>query len=463
MRRDYLILLFVGIVAFCVQNSYVVPDIMESRNLITAREMVQDGHWIVPTMNGELRLEKPPLPTWIAAGVFAVFGDSWTAQRIPAGLMGILALFFLYRIALCLQGDRCYALFSALVLATSLNFVLAARTASWDIYCHTFMLGSILCLLSPGKYPARSALFGGILFGLSFMSKGPVSVYALFLPFLLAVLLVRRRPIRLSNIIVFVLAALVVGGAWYLYIWYFQATAGSAVLDKESGSWFHRNVRPWYYYVTFFLETGIWAPLCLLALVFPYWDRKVPDRSAYRLSLLWMALSVVLLSFLPEKKNRYLLPVLLPAALTMGQLLLSLRWNSRRIVTIVVVLFACVELFGMPFLARFFSNSDYSCPKVMLCQKSLDLPAYSLSQDSLRIELVYDMGRTVRFLSAEELQQVPRPYLLVVPDDTKEPQLSAQLRPAQPLGHFDGNRQSPRTRGGRACLRYTLFKVNPPK
>lgn len=59
-------------------------DIMESRNIITAREMVSDGNWLVPTMNGELRLEKPPLPTWVAGGIEKVFPDSLSAQRAAA-------------------------------------------------------------------------------------------------------------------------------------------------------------------------------------------------------------------------------------------------------------------------------------------------------------------------------------------------------------------------------------------
>lgn len=50
-----------------MNNEVITPDIMESRNIITAREMVYDGHWMVPTMNGDLRLEKPPLPTWLTA------------------------------------------------------------------------------------------------------------------------------------------------------------------------------------------------------------------------------------------------------------------------------------------------------------------------------------------------------------------------------------------------------------
>ena len=55
------------IISFFINNRVVVPDIMEARNMVTAREMVHDGNWLVPTMNGDLRLEKPPLPTWLTA------------------------------------------------------------------------------------------------------------------------------------------------------------------------------------------------------------------------------------------------------------------------------------------------------------------------------------------------------------------------------------------------------------
>ena len=61
------LLLLVFCCSFFINNGAIFADIMESRNIITAREMVYDHNWLVPTMNGELRLEKPPLPTWIAA------------------------------------------------------------------------------------------------------------------------------------------------------------------------------------------------------------------------------------------------------------------------------------------------------------------------------------------------------------------------------------------------------------
>jgi 4-amino-4-deoxy-L-arabinose transferase-like glycosyltransferase len=66
-KWSVLMILVICAITFFVNNRTFTPDIMEARNIVTAREMVQDGHWMVPTMNGELRLEKPPLPTWITA------------------------------------------------------------------------------------------------------------------------------------------------------------------------------------------------------------------------------------------------------------------------------------------------------------------------------------------------------------------------------------------------------------
>lgn len=57
MKRFFWIFLLC-VAAFHVNNTALLPDIMECRNLVTAREMVSDDAWLVPTMNGNLRLEK---------------------------------------------------------------------------------------------------------------------------------------------------------------------------------------------------------------------------------------------------------------------------------------------------------------------------------------------------------------------------------------------------------------------
>ena len=94
-----LILIVVCVFTFFINNDTLLPDIMESRNMITSREMVYDGNWMIPTMNGELRLEKPPLPTWISAFAEYISPDNLALQRGMAGLAACLLLLFFYKLA----------------------------------------------------------------------------------------------------------------------------------------------------------------------------------------------------------------------------------------------------------------------------------------------------------------------------------------------------------------------------
>ena len=55
------------LIMLCFGIDNLAVSIMEARNFITAREMITDGNWLLTTMNGEARYEKPPLPTWLTA------------------------------------------------------------------------------------------------------------------------------------------------------------------------------------------------------------------------------------------------------------------------------------------------------------------------------------------------------------------------------------------------------------
>ena len=90
------ILVIFTLVTFFANTGALPTDIMEERNVVTAREMVSDGNWLVPTMNGQLRLEKPPLPTWVAGAIEAVCPNNLGAQRLAAGAMGCLWTWFLF-------------------------------------------------------------------------------------------------------------------------------------------------------------------------------------------------------------------------------------------------------------------------------------------------------------------------------------------------------------------------------
>jgi len=138
---SYLIIASLCLFTFFVNNGFLFTEIMESRNIITAREMVYDNHWMVPTMNGEIRLQKPPLPTWLAAVAEMIAPDNIAVQRSMSALAATFLVFMLYFISVELTSNKRYGLISTILLCTSYNIIMAGRTASWDIYCHAFMAG----------------------------------------------------------------------------------------------------------------------------------------------------------------------------------------------------------------------------------------------------------------------------------------------------------------------------------
>lgn len=331
-----LVIVLMSVFAFFINNYVITPDIMEARNMVTAREMVDDGHWMVPTMNGELRLEKPPLPTWIAAVAQMVKPDDIALQRGMAGAAAVLLVIFFYLTVKLVVDDRRHAFLSTAILMTCYNVVLMGRTATWDIYCHAFMMCGIYFMLRALKDEGRQwgdFTLAGLAMGLSFMSKGPVSFFGLLLPMLLSLAIVYRPRMRgkWMPLLLMVAVTVVVGGWWYGYLWTFHHDAVAAVTAKETGSWVNHNVRPWWYYWKFFLEAGIWAPLLLTAIFLPLTHERDRRDAKWRFFVLWMLLAVVLLSLMPEKKSRYLLPVMMPAAAAMGCMMYdwALRFKHR--------------------------------------------------------------------------------------------------------------------------------------
>ena len=367
--RHGIILLLLCLCTFFVNNGYLNTDIMESRNIVTAREMVYNGNWLVPTMNGAIRLEKPPLPTWLAATAEIISPDSIAAQRRMAATAAAFLVIMLYLIAFELTSDRKYAMTVTLLICTSYNIILMGRTATWDIYCHSFMLGAIFFLLKAlkgGNHSIWPFIISGLFTGLSFMSKGPVSLFSLLLPFIIAYVIIYKVSLKgkWPGILLLIGIALIVGGWWYLYIYLENPGDLLKTVGKESQNWTNYNTRPWYYYYGFPLEAGIWVILCLTTLFAGYWRKRVSRPKEYTFALLWMVLIVITLSLLPEKKTRYLLPMLIPAALAMGHIVrywtenISEKNGFRRWIYYINTIPLSIISFAIPVLVYIFLFRD---------------------------------------------------------------------------------------------------------
>jgi len=300
-------------------------SIMEARNFITAREMVTDGNWLLTTMNGEARYEKPPLPTWLTAISAIIFGlKSVFGLRLPAVLMIMVIGIFIFKLSHIILKNIPHSFINALVVITSFYLIGIIMEAPWDIYTHGFMLIAIYHLFLLFKKENnywKHTLLAGLFIGFSFLSKGPVSMYVLLLSFLLAYGLSYKyknfKPKAFSVFSVLIIA-LVIGFWWYLYVRFEDPETITAIAKREATNWSSYNVRPFYYYWSFFTQSGLWTIPAFISLLYPYLKTRVTNLKAYRLSFLWTIFAVILLSVIPEKKSRYLMPVLIPMAINIG-------------------------------------------------------------------------------------------------------------------------------------------------
>lgn len=318
-------ILIICLLIFFVNLDAIIINIMEARNFITAREMVQDGNWLLTTLNGEPRYQKPPLPTWLTAFSAMLFGfKNLIALRIPAALITTLLIVVFYKLGKAITNNEKYAFISSLILATSFFIIFSGRNAQWDIFTHSFMIISIYQLflflnLENKKY--IRAIISALFFGLAFMSKGPVSLYALFIPFLISygfTYKFKKIKQRTIPLLLFIIIGFIVSGWWYWYTFYFDPITATEIVTKESNNWSSYEIKPFYYYWSFFTQSGIWTIPAFISLLYPYLKNRVSNKKAYLFSFLWTMISVVLLSIIPEKKSRYLLPVLIPLAYNTG-------------------------------------------------------------------------------------------------------------------------------------------------
>ena len=330
---QFLILLLVCICTFFVDIQEFYPDIMEMRNFITAREMLTEGNWWSTTLNLEPRLEKPPFPTWLTAISVNYLGDfdNLFVVRLPSAIVATLMVFFFYGLCRELSKEKYLPFIGALIMATSLLVIQQARVNSWDIYTHVFMLGSLWQFLVVKRSKKLAHVFWAIFFfALSIYSKGPVSIYALWLPFIIASGIADNldfiKKYKVQFIFAFVLA-LILGFSWNIYMFVFQPEASEFVLNKETNSWMNRHTRPFYFYFHFVIYIGIWTVFMISSFFYKYAAPRINRFGNYKFMIFWVLISVLLLSIVPTKKERYLLPALVPMCLVVTFLMYSI-WRA---------------------------------------------------------------------------------------------------------------------------------------
>lgn len=125
-------------------GTYSLMDVDETRYVAMAKDMFHTKDFMTLYLNGQYFFEKPPLYFWQECLSFAFWGGkvSEFTARFPVALLGFIFSFVVY-FSTKKWVNRRFGIFSTLILATSLEFVILAKYAILDIVL-TFYIGLAL-------------------------------------------------------------------------------------------------------------------------------------------------------------------------------------------------------------------------------------------------------------------------------------------------------------------------------
>jgi 4-amino-4-deoxy-L-arabinose transferase-like glycosyltransferase len=418
-----LVLLFVPAVLLypCLSFHLFEPD--ESRYAEIPREMLQRGEWVVPYLQSEPYLDKPPLLYWLIEASYAVFGVKiWAARLVPAlAVHGcILLVYILGRRSV---GERA-AFWGALGLGLAPGWISMGRLLLMD---SLLTLWTTLALLSAFEAMRGQRLRWGLWLlaslacGLGVLTKGPVAVVLLLPPLWLQHRLTGSGcRIGRRGAAVFLLVLLLVTLPWYVamslripafardFFWEHNVRRFLAPFAHEHGIWFYVPV----------LLGGLLPGTLLLVPFLRFLLSSDPDCAARRtveLSFLLLAASWCLFFFTLSqcKLPTYIMPAFPPLCLALGHFLVNSRWQAARLSRVVAsgafVVLALTHLAATPWYAAYRSPVGRPHEVCRLCaDKATTVVCYPRNCDSIAFHLGRDDLHSYRSKSIDDLRALVR-------------------------------------------------------
>lgn len=374
--RDICVSLFlVSFISFLL-FSHLMPitDPVESNYALTAKEMVVSADWLSPRIYGQVWYDKPVFFYWLTALAFKCFGFSDMAARLVPALFAGLGMVLLYWF-LTKTSSQAAALLSALVMATSFEYVLLAKFVITDMVLFVFNNAALVFF-----YLAYNGVGGTkrwywpmyASMALAVLTKGPVG---LLLPGLVIVIfiLVQRKwtELRQMSILPGLFLFLVVALPWYAAMYYVH---GSEFITTFFGV--HNYLRAtvsehpkdnviYFYLVVFLLSMLPWSLLTVKALVAGAKGYMMRTSSLRIFCFIWAGVYLIFYSLMATKYLTYTFPTLFPLAILTGHYLERLLlYNKKNTIHYWVGLPVYVATFAMA-AAAYVELDDVRLPLVV--------------------------------------------------------------------------------------------------
>jgi 4-amino-4-deoxy-L-arabinose transferase-like glycosyltransferase len=394
------------------------PD--EGRYAEIGREMLVRGDWVVPHLQGEPYLDKPPLLYWLVVLSYKLFGmHDWAARLVPAlAVHGTILLTYLF--GRRLLGERA-AFLGAILLSLAPGLVSMGRLLTMD---------ALLTLwVTLGLFAGKRGWWtlGAVACGFGVLTKGPVAIVLVVVPLLVHQwLMAGRLEWRWRPVVRFAAIVAAINAPWYVAVSIARPEFGVYFFIKHNVQRFlapFDHLEPIWYYAPILL--GGLLPATLLARRFAAWLLSGDPANAkcrtpeFGFCLLAGGWCVVFFSLSGSKLPTYIMPAFAPLALAAGYFctLKPSRRGGWVIATWALLLFGSHTVI-LPWYADFRSPMGGRAnelrtlcgdPNTVVCcyPRSCDSAAFYLGRDDLRPT----RSKFVHLLVAELLSR-PRTVVL---------------------------------------------------
>jgi 4-amino-4-deoxy-L-arabinose transferase-like glycosyltransferase len=157
LRSWALIIAIFAAVQFASLFTPPLLDDADASHAEAAQHMAESGDWVTLKVNGIRYLEKPPLPYWIDAALYRVFGQNVFATHLPNAL-ALLGCAWLGWLWAARAWGRRAGLYSALGILTAIGPFLFTRFAIPEALLSFLFLLALYCFLTgmeshrPGRF-----------------------------------------------------------------------------------------------------------------------------------------------------------------------------------------------------------------------------------------------------------------------------------------------------------------------